>query len=432
MTDTPQFIEDAGDAVPVIVSAPRTPLRNAPVVLPNADARSRSFIATLDFPLIIITAALLGLGAIMVYSTTFNWSFEDFGSDTFILMRHFRNMAIGTALLVVLTVLDYRFWRRFAVLLLLLTISVLIGVLIFGDNTFGATRALIAGSYQPGELAELVMVLYMAAWMGSKSTRVSSFLGGLLPFMILVGIVAGLIFLQPDLSTGAIVVVTCGVMFFLAGASLRQLVVAAVLLTTIGIFVASTLPYAQERLETFQPVITDPQEISYHVLQAMIAFREGGWFGRGIGEGLQKFGALPAPHTDSVFAVIGEELGLFGVLLVLGLYLAFAVRGFQIAQRAKEPFGALLVAGLTVWVVAQALLNIAVMTGAVPPTGVPLPFISYGGSSMTVLMSGVGLMLSVHRVTQRQEDEPERRKDAAPIDRSRRDGRTRLPRPRGE
>jgi cell division protein FtsW len=183
--------------------------------------------------------------------------------------------------------------------------------------------------------------------------------------------------------------------------------------------------YAEDRVSSFLSGLNNLTQAHYQVQQAVIAFLNGGWTGVGLGEGRQKFGFLPAPHTDSIFAVIGEELGVIGATVVVLLYVAFVIRGFQISRRAIDPFGALLASGMTVWVVSKALLNIAVMTAVVPPTGAVLPFISFGGSSLVVLMAGTGLLLSVARVRTRLDNAPERRNAVANYDSG---GRNRRPR----
>lgn len=392
----------------------------------------QGLVATLDAYLGIAVLALLAIGAMMVYSATFDWSYQSFGSETFIFMRHLRNLAIGGVGLVLLTIIDYRIWRRFAVWMLLVTIALLVAVWLFGDDTFGARRALINGSLQPGEAAELVIVIYMAAWLTSRRTRIRSITYGLVPFAMLVGIVAGLIMLQPDLSTAAIILVTSGVMFFLAGADVRQLLIAGGMSGVVGWLVMqlNLLPsYASDRVSTYLAGLSDLTQANYHVQQAVIAFLNGGWMGVGLGNGRQKFGFLPAPHTDSIFAVIGEEMGIIGAAVVVLLYVVLVIRGFQVARRSPDSFGGLLAAGLTVWIAAKALLNIAVMTAVVPSTGTPLPFISFGGSSLVVLMAGAGLLLSVGRVRARLNIAPERRSRIAHHDRSGRDRRSRVSRP---
>lgn len=413
MADQPVFIE--GDDVRA----------QAPAA---AGERQRRFVVALDPYLLIVVGGLLAIGAMMVYSTTFDWSYQSFGSESYIFMQHLRNLGIGVVVLVLLAFIDYRVWKRFAVWLLLAVIALLIAVLLFGDDAFGARRSLVRGSLQPGEAAELVIVIYMAAWLSSKRTRVRSLLYGLLPFAVLVSIVGGLVMLQPDLSSAAMIFAVSGIMFFLAGGDLLQLGVAGGAAVGFGWVLAQRISYAQGRLTTFIDSLSDLTQAHYQVQQAVIAFLNGGWMGVGLGEGRQKFGFLPAPHTDSIFAVIGEELGIIGAGFVVLLYVALAVRGFQTSRRAPDTFGALLAAGVTVWIVSKALLNIAVMTALVPPTGAVLPFISFGGSSLVVLMAGAGLLLSVGRVRARQMKMPERRNVIAPYDRGGRDGGPRVSR----
>ena len=391
--------------------------------------RKRHFLATLDRPMLATVILLLAIGSLMVFSATFDWSNESYGSASgFFVEEHVRNVVLSACALIFFSLVDYRFWKRFAVWLLLFTIFTLIAVALFGEIRFGARRSFTAGRFQPGELAEFTIVLYMAAWLGSNNTRVRSFFFGLLPFLMVVGIVASLIAYQPDLSSAAIVALSAGVMFFVAGANMLHLGAVGGLASVVGLIVIESWPYAQRRIATFFAGLSDITLIEYHTQQAITAFLRGGWFGVGFGESQQKFGALPAPHTDSIFAVIGEELGVLGAAVVVALFIVFAIRGFQIARLAKDSFGALLCVGFTSWVIIQALLNIAVMTGAIPSTGVPLPFISFGGSSLMVVMIGVGLMLSVHRVATRRQLSSERRSDIAHFDRSWRNRRSRVSR----
>jgi cell division protein FtsW len=393
----PQFVDDA-DAPRLVQPMPRVA---AEPTLTRPAVKRRGLLASLDIPITVVVALLLAIGGLMVYSTTFYWSYTDFGSETYIVALHLRNMAIGAFFLIALTIIDYRIWKRFAVLALLLTIGTLIAVLVFSDQVFGARRSFIGGSYQPGELAELIVVVYMAAWLGSKNIKVHSFFNGMLPFLILLGIIGGLVMLQPDLSTAATIFVVAGVMYFLAGANLYHLVGIMGLLGAAGLVLSQRLSYTEERITSFTAGLTDLSETGYHAQQAIIAFINGGWTGLGLGQGLQKFRNLPAPHTDSIFAVIAEELGVLGAGFVVLLFIIFVFRGLQIARRSNDPFGALLAAGITLWVITKALLNIAVMLSLVPPTGVALPFISYGGSSLVVVMAGAGLLLSVARISSR-------------------------------
>jgi cell division protein FtsW len=269
-------------------------------------------------------------------------------------------------------------------------------------------------------MAELATVMYMAAWLSSRKTQIRSLTYGLLPFATLVGIVAYLVVRQPDISTAATIAIVAGIMFFLAGADLLQLAVVGTIVAIAGfIWLTTSGPeYAQDRLSSFVSSTSDVTQADYQVRQAIKAFWDGGWTGAGLGQGRQKYGNLPTPHTDSIFAVIGEELGIMGATFVIGLYIALVIRGLQIARRAVDNFGALLAAGIIIWIAFKALLNIAVMTGRIPTTGAPLPFISFGGSSLVVLMTGVGLLLSIARVRLRENQPkriaPDRKKAAAP------------------
>lgn len=389
--------------------------------------------ASLDKPLVLIVGVLLALGSGMVFSTTFNWSLIDYGSSTAIFLQfHLRNMVLALIACTIFAAIDYRFWRRFAPFVLLITFGALVAVNIFGDDTFGARRALIGGSLQPGELAEFAMVFYMAAWLGAKRTRANSLLFGLIPFMVLLGMIIVPIALQPDFSTVAIIILTTGAMFFVAGARIWHLATIGIVAILVGFVAWQNLPYVQTRVDAYIAMLADPTQANedlYHTQQIITSFVTGGWFGKGLGQGTQKFNnALPAPHTDSIFAVIGEELGGIGASLVVLLFVAYVIRGFQIARRAVDPFGSLLAIGFTLLVAVQALLNIAVMTAIIPTSGLPLPFISYGGSALIVTMIGVGLLLSVSRVAALRENAPKRRQNGANPDRGWGDGRSRLPR----
>ena len=399
-------------------------------VVPLTKERKITFWGTLDKPMIMIVGVLLAVGLMMVYSTTFNWSQAEWGSQTVLLMRHVQNLVLGLIAMAVFVVLDYRVMRRLAVIIMLMAVSFLIAVLLFGDDTFGARRALINGRFQPGEFSELAIIIYMAAWLGSKNMRIRSLAYGFVPFVILVGIVCVLVILQPDFSTATVIFITSGTMFFLAGADLRQIAIALTFAVVSGglLIQLEPLAYAQDRIDSFAAGFQDLLQTSYHTQQALIAFIYGGWTGVGLGEGEMKFGALPAPHTDSVFAVIGEELGVVGAVTVVLIYIAFVWRGFHISRNASDAFGALLASGVTIWIAAKALLNIAVMTALLPPTGLPLPFISFGGSSLVVLLVGIGLLLSVHRGTVLRQNTAERRVPIARYDRGGRNGRARVSR----
>jgi cell division protein FtsW len=277
------------------------------------------------------------------------------------------------------------------------TLLALVGVLLIGSTTFNAQRSFFNGSVQPSELAKLMLILYLAVWLDSKSDRIHELSYGLLPFGFIVGVVAGLILLQPDLSAAATVVIVAALMFFIAGADIIQMGLVGAAVSVTAFLVLQVSETGRQRLADYLAGVQDLTQASWHVQQAAIAFINGGVFGRGLGESHQKFGFLPTPHTDSIFAIVGEELGLIGCLFLIVLFLAFAWRGFRIAANSRDKLGAIMASGLVCWVVVEALVNIAVMVGAMPFAGNALPFISYGGSSLVVMLTGVGILLSISR-----------------------------------
>ncbi len=365
-----------------------------------------------DVYLVLIVAALLSFGLLMVYSTTFDWSYLEFGSPLRIFLLQVRSAIVGLVMMIVMWRMDYRRLknRNVASLIMLVTIAALSGLLLLnnqrGLGAFGVQRSLYQGSFQPGEAAKLAVIIYFAAWLASRREQLHKIGYGLIPFSILVGAVGGLIVLQPDLSTAAIIVLTAATMFFIAGANLVQIVLIAVGAVGLGYFLATQLDYARQRLIDHVDQMNDLKLASWHVQQAVIAFRASGsredsfgpnWFGVGLGQSSQKFGFLPAAHTDSIFAIIGEELGVFGCLVVILLFVLFVWRAFHIGIESKEPFGQMLATGIAAWIGLEAMFNIAVMTTVIPFTGVVLPFISYGGSSLVVVLTAVGLLMSISR-----------------------------------
>jgi cell division protein FtsW len=361
----------------------------------------RQSVAGFDLYLALVVGVLCAVGLLMVYSASIDVSYQVTGqvdSTTYFFVRQVRSMVIGLVILIFLARIDYHVWRRLAVPMMFVVILLLVAVLRFGETRFEAQRALIEGSLQPGEMAKFTVVIYMAAWLASKRSRLGNITYGIIPFSILVGTVAFLIVLQPDISTAASILATALSLFFIAGAPWYQLVLIGAVMGVAGWQLLTQFDYAQQRLEAHWAAIEDLTQASDHVQQAVSAFLNGGLTGVGLGEGQLKFANnLPFPHTDSIFAVIGEELGLLGSFGVIVLFVFLIYRGFMIARHAPDALGSLLAAGVTCWIAYDALLNIAVMTAMIPPTGVPLPFISFGGSSLVATLAGVGLMLNVSR-----------------------------------
>jgi cell division protein FtsW len=347
--------------------------------------------------LVLAVAALLIIGLMMVYSATFDWSYQEHENSFRIASRQFAWVGVGLVAMVVATAVPYYWWQRAAVPIMGVTFLLLVLVLIIGEEVFGAKRSFLGGSVQPGELAKLTMIVYVATWLTSKGDQIRDVTYGLIPFAVLIGAVAGLIVAQPDVSTSVLIVLTALAMFFFAGADIFQLAMGGGVSIVTFLLLISQFPHARKRLVEWLAVWGDPTRVSYHIQQALIALGSGGPIGLGLGQGKQKLGYLPAPHTDSIFAVLGEELGFLGCIAVIGLFVVVAYRGFKIARDAPDAFSALAACGITCCLVFQALVNIAVVTGLAPFTGVALPFISWGGSSMVVSLAGVGLLLSISR-----------------------------------
>jgi cell division protein FtsW len=399
--DLPQYIE--GDEFDYAEAFTRP--KRAPAPPPVEPERRRGFLSGFDLYFALVVGVLCALGLLMVYSASIDVSYQVTGnasSTTYFFVRQVRSMVIGLIIMAFLIRIDYHVWRRLAVPMMFGVILLLVMVLRFGDRRFEAQRALVNGSFQPGELAKFTVVIYMAVWLAAKRSRIRNITYGILPFSILVGTVAFLIALQPDLSTAASILATALSMFFIAGADWFQMLLIGGAMGLAGWKLLTGLEYARLRLENHMRAIEDLTKASDHVQQAVTAFINGGLTGVGLGEGQLKFSNnLPFPHTDSIFAVIGEELGLLGSFGVIVLFVILIYRGFTISRYAPDMFGSLLAAGVTCWIAYDALLNIAVMTAMIPPTGVPLPFISFGGSSLVATLSGVGLVLNVSRTSSR-------------------------------
>jgi cell division protein FtsW len=270
----------------------------------------------------------------------------------------------------------------------------LVLALVFGQPQNNSARWLMGGSIQPSELAKLGVVLYMADWLASKREAVRDALDGLVPFAIIIGLVCGLVLRQPNFSTAVLIGVVAVAMFFVAGADLRQMLVAGAFAAVGLSLIVLQSPYKLDRVRSFLDPMRDMSGSGYQAITAMQAFSAGNWTGVGLGAGQAKL-VLPVAWSDAVFSVLGEETGLLGCLTVLALFAVFAWRGLRIAAGAPDRFGSLLATGITVWILAQALISVAVVTGFAPPTGIPLPFLSYGGSSVVTCLVAVGLLLNV-------------------------------------
>ncbi|MCX7682852.1 MAG: putative lipid II flippase FtsW [Anaerolineae bacterium] len=381
----------------------------------------------MDYALLLTVLGLLFFGMMMVYSATFDWSYQVYQDSFRIASRQFLWVGLGLVVMVVVAFIPYDWWQGRAVPVMGVALLLLILVLLVGDDTFGARRSFFNGSIQPGELMKPAMVIYVAAWLVSKGEDIRHVTYGLIPFAVLIGVIAGLVILQPDVSTAILLVMIALAMFFFAGADIFQLAAGGVIGGITFLVLINQLPHARQRLDEYLAAWEDPLNMGYHVQQSLIALGSGGLFGTGLGQGQQKLGYLPAPHTDSIFAIVGEETGFLGCMVVIGLFAFLTYRGIRIALHAPDAFAALLAGGVTCWLTFQALVNLGVITGLLPFTGVALPFVSAGGSAMLTSLAGVGLLLSVSR-GKRARSKELRGQKRADLDRRWWNGGTRLPR----
>ncbi|MBI3970995.1 MAG: putative lipid II flippase FtsW [Chloroflexi bacterium] len=356
-----------------------------------------------DYPLVLVIAALLAFGLIMVYSASVVTAYTSFRSQYYYLFKQSISAGVGLAAMVVLMRFDYQYLRLVSLPGLLASMGMLAMVLLpgLGTEAYGAQRwiQLFGFQVQPSEFTKVTLTIYMAHWLTEKREQVRDFAYGFIPFTILLAIVVGLLLKQPDMGTAFVIVLTATSVFFAAGAHPLQL---AILVATVVIAVVPLIRFAPYRLERFLAFLdpwAKPLASGYHVVQALLAFGAGGLTGAGLGVGRQKFLYLPFPHTDSIFAVIGEELGLVGSVSVIALFLFFAYRGLRVSWYAPDQFGRLLAAGITFGIAFQAMINMGVLTSTLPFTGITLPFISYGGSSLITTLASCGVLLNISRQT---------------------------------
>ena len=346
-----------------------------------------------------LTVVLTITGFVVVYSASFVTGLVEFGDPYYFVIRQVVWAGIGAGLLVVAARTDYRRLRTLAVPIMAATIFLLVAVLAIGIQGGGARRWIGVGelTIQPAEFAKLAVIIYLAAWLASKGDTVRSFEHGLLPFVFIIGSVSVLIMLQPNLGTTLIILIITVTRFWVAGASFAQM--AALGLTGFAslAFLATAAGYRADRLSAFFSAEADPQGNGFQTLQSLIAIGTGGIHGLGLGASRAKFFYIPESHTDGVFAIVGEELGLLATLPIIVLYMVLMVRGFQVARRARDEFGQLVATGITTWVTVQALLNIGGITRTVPLTGVPLPFLSYGSNALAAILLAMGVLISISR-----------------------------------
>lgn len=366
-----------------------------------------------DLWLFLVVCTLLIIGLLMVYSASTDYSYVVLErAPTYLFQRQVIFMGVGLLLATICAWLDYHIWKKLALVVIVVTIILLFAVLLVNEVINNAARTIFQGSGQPSEAAKLAIVLYLSVWLHSKRDQLSSVSFGLVPLAIILGILGGLIFLQPDLSATATIFMLGGIMFFLAGGDLRQIAFILLFGGIVGWSVFQFHPTGSQRLSEYLISIRDITQAPLHLSRSLEAIVKGGWFGVGIGRADTKLTGLPVPPTDSIFAVVGEELGVFGATIIVVLFTILIWRGLKISQRAPDGLGRLLAAGLSIWIGLEAIINMAVIVGLVPFAGNALPFISYGGSNLVVSLIAIGILMNISRVSARMRETEERSLDA--------------------
>ncbi len=355
-----------------------------------------------DRTLFITILMLLGIGLLMIASAGVVFGKVRFGDEYYFFKQQLIGLGFGLAALFIFQRIHYRVWQKLVLPIFLVALGLLVLVFIpgFGTTVYGAARWVELGplSFQPSEVMKFAIILYLSAWLSNKGQRkAADFFEGFVPFLVILSIVGFLIIKQPDTGTLGLIFLMSLSVFFASGASIAHLgylFLAGLLFLFILI---KTAPYRMQRFLVYINPEHDPLGFGYQMTQALLAIGSGGILGVGLGHSRQKFNYLPEPVTDSIFAVLGEELGLIGAVVVVGLFLMVAWRGLKIAKSAPDEFGKLVAVGITSWIVFQAFINMAAITGLIPLTGIPLPFISYGGTSLVVLLAAVGILLNISK-----------------------------------
>lgn len=361
-----------------------------------------NFLYNLDMArrLLFITLVLLIFGLIVLSSAGIVEGQKKFGSSYYYLQKQvLYGVLPGIFLFFMFSRIGYKFWRRVSLLVLFVALALMILVFVpdIGIGLKGANRwvSLWKFSFQPAEILKLALVIYFAAWFGGRDERIKNWSYSVAPFFIVLSFAGLLLAMQPDVGTLVVIVLIALGVYFAAGSNLKHLFVLAVIFLVVMAGLIFVEPYRYNRIKTFINPSVDPRGISYQLNQSLIAIGSGGLFGNGFGESTQKLGFLPEVVNDSIFAVVVEELGFVGAMILLGMFVFLSHTLVSIAKGTSDKFGHLLVMGMNTWIIGQAFVNVAAVSGLVPLTGIPLPFISHGGTAIIALMAGLGIVYNV-------------------------------------
>lgn len=351
-----------------------------------------------DRILFLITLALVGFGVAMVFSSSAIVAKEKFGDPNYFSFKQLISATLGLAVMFVIMKVDYHLYRRPAIVFSLLAVVVALLVFVFFLAASANTHRWIqlpGFSIQPSELAKLALIFFLAYFLEKRKGKVNDFAFTLIPIAVIVAILAGLIVLQPDLGTAVTLLVISTTLLFVAGLDLRWIALSVIFAAPAFYLLIFRVKYRRERILAFLNPWEEPLGRGFQIIQSLISVASGGIAGLGFMEGKQKLFYLPEAHTDFIFAVVGEELGMIGTCGVLVLFTLFLWRGLRASMRAPDLFGFYLALGITMMISVQAFINMSVVLGLLPTKGIPLPFLSYGGSSFVVMLASVGILLNV-------------------------------------
>ncbi len=354
---------------------------------------------SIDVPFLILVIVLMGIGLLMLFSASYATAYYENQPSTYYFIRQGIFAVAGLAIMFIVSQMDYRKFRVLSPLLMVISILLLVAVLFVGTGNYGEKRWINLGlfQFQPSEIAKIAVIFFFSSMISVNSEKMHTFRYGVLPFVIVLGIVGGLMFLEPHLSGMILIFGVGAALMFIGGTHWGWFAGAIGAIGIGGAAAISFLDYARQRVQTWIDPFTDPQGDGYQIIQSLYAIGSGGLLGLGFGNSRQKYLYLPEAHNDFIFAIVCEELGFIGAIIILTLFALLIMRGYWIALHARDKFGSLLAAGISTMVALQTVLNIGVVTGVLPVTGAALPFFSYGGTALLILLAEMGVVLSVSR-----------------------------------
>jgi len=349
----------------------------------------------MDFWIFIAVLILLSVGTIMVFSSSAAYAYSRFGNTYYFLEKQVVWLVVGLIAMLVVSNIDYRKYARLSPYALLGTLGMLILTALIGIEANGAKRWL--GPFQPSEILKITLIIFLAYQMAKNYRKMDTFIKGFVPYILVTGFFCGILYFQPHMSCALILVSVTAIMMITAGTKLRYFALASVGIIPLIAYIATKKAYIIDRVFSFLDPFADKSDGGYQIVQSLYAIGSGGLFGKGIGKSLQKYLYLPEPYNDFILSILAEELGFVGVIAIIFMFGLLIWRGFKVANNAPDRFGSLLAVGITSLIAVQVVINIAVVTSSMPVTGMPLPFFSYGGTSLVFLLIDIGILLNISR-----------------------------------